>query len=234
MLEQRFFDNTEALFNTLQQCCEDLLAQALQERQVASLLVSGGSSPQPLYNRLSHSELDWSRMQIALVDERWVSSEHEASNERFIRANLLQHRAAEAKFIGMKNKAPTPQQGRHESERAYQQLHKPFDLCILGMGLDGHTASWFPEAEGLEQALNQSPLCQAITARPSVVTGEYLQRMTLSRCALLQCRQIFLLISGEQKRQVYESARKQTDISAMPVAAILQQQQVPVTVFWSP
>lgn len=236
MVNEKFFDSREALLAALQEDCVAELDAALKERGQASFLVSGGSSPAPLYQRLSQINLDWSSVSVALVDERWVEREHPKSNETFVVENLLQHQAASAKLQGMKNAASTPVQGLAECEAAYRKLPQPFDLTILGMGPDGHTASLFPHAEGLEKALNpeSDELCAAINANESEVTGAFTERMTLSLAGLLKSRRLVLLITGEDKLKALRAAQEGTDVSAMPVRAVLQQSKLPLDIYWAP
>lgn len=236
MVNEKFFDSREALLAALQEDCVAELDAALKERGKASFLVSGGSSPAPLYQRLSQINLDWSSVSVALVDERWVERDHPKSNETFVVENLLQHQAASAKLQGMKNSAGNPAEGLAECEAAYRKLPQPFDLTILGMGPDGHTASLFPHAEGLEKALDpeSDELCSAINAHESEVTGAFTERMTLSLAGLLKSRRLVLLITGEDKLKALRAAQEGTDVSAMPVRAVLQQSKVPLDIYWAP
>lgn len=236
MVNEKLFDSREALLAALQEDCVAELSAALKERGQASFLVSGGSSPAPLYQRLSQINLDWSSISVALVDERWVDRDHPKSNETFVVDNLLQHQAAEAQLQGMKNSAGTPIEGLAECEAAYRKLPQPFDLTILGMGPDGHTASLFPHAEGLEKALDpeSDELCAAINAHQSEVTGSFTERMTLSLAGLLKSRRLVLLITGEDKLKALRAAQDGSDVSAMPVRAVLQQSKVPLDIYWAP
>lgn len=236
MGNEKFFDSREALLAALQEDCVAELSAALKERGQASFMVSGGSSPAPLYQRLSQINLDWSSVSVALVDERWVDRDHPKSNETFVVDNLLQHQAASAQLQGMKNAANSPAEGLAECEAAYRKLPQPFDLTILGMGPDGHTASLFPHAEGLEKALDpeSDELCAAITAHESEVTGAFTERMTLSLAGLLKSRRLVLLITGEDKLKALRAAQEGSDVSAMPVRAVLQQSKVPLDIYWAP
>lgn len=238
MIKEFFFEDQVSLLAALLENCQSTLAKALADNVSATLLVSGGSSPKPLYQQLSYSDLPWSRLKVALVDERWVEPGMSGSNETFIRDNLLQHQAADAQFIGMKNSAETALLGLKQCEENYAQLSRPFDLTILGMGPDGHTASLFPDAHGLTNAMdvNQPALCAAIEANKSEVTGELTERMSLTLYGLMQSKQINLLITGEEKLKVYRKALSspQQAFMSTPVCAVLQQSKVPVTVYWAP
>ena len=197
-------------------------------------MVSGGSSPAPVYRRLSQADLDWNNVYVGLVDERWVDLDHDKSNEAFVINTLIQNQAKNAHLVGMKNAAATAAEGLTDCENAYQQLASPFDVTVLGMGPDGHTASLFPHAQGLEEALSTKALLSAIDARQSEVTGEFTERMTLSLAGIINCRHLLLLISGEEKLATYREALAGDDVAAMPVRAVLQQKDITVTVYWAP
>jgi len=122
------------------------LQQALLSRGQASLMVSGGSSPKPVYEALSKADLDWSKITVTLVDERWVDSGEVGSNEDFIRETLLQNNAAQANFFGLKTAHKTVELGLTEARSRFSSVDNPFDVCVMGMGSDAHTASWFPNS----------------------------------------------------------------------------------------
>ena len=228
------FNDRDPLFDSLLERFVDGLRTALDERDRATLLVSGGSTPLPLYRALANTDIDWSRVDVALVDERWVSVENEASNEGMIRRVLLSGHAADARLTGMMNKYPTPATGAAECDRRYAALPKPYDLCLLGMGPDGHTASLFPGARGLESAIRRRSHCAAIEARPSAVTGENLLRMTMTPWSLLQSRRLVLLITGEDKRRVLQQARQSGTSGDLPISLFIHQQETPLEVYWAP
>lgn len=235
MVTECLFENRQDMVAALQLVCVTALNDAIAERGEATFMVSGGSTPEPLYQSLSQVDLDWQSVYVALVDERWVDLEHEKSNEAFTLQHLIQNKAAAANLIGMKNTATTAQEGLADCESAYQQLAQPFDITILGMGSDGHTASLFPHAQGLEAALiaDANELCAAITAHQSEVTGTITERMTLSLAGLLRSKSLLLLITGDEKLAVLRKAQAGTDVNEMPIRAVLQQQQVPVIIYWA-
>ncbi|MDJ0778854.1 MAG: 6-phosphogluconolactonase [Gammaproteobacteria bacterium] len=233
-LSEHRFDDRDAMIEALRQTIAGELDNALAQNAQATLLLSGGSSPAPLYRGLSETPLDWQRVDVALVDERWVDPGDAASNERLLRATLLQNHAAAARFTGMKNNHPSPFSGESECNRAYARLQTPFDLALLGMGPDGHTASLFPGASGLTEALDRQLHCAAIRARRSEVTGEFLERMTLTPWSLLQSRRLLLMITGDEKWRVYQQARQNGADIDLPVSLLLDQDRVPVAVYWAP
>lgn len=236
MVTEHLFENRQDMINALQAVCVAALNEAIEARGEATLMVSGGGTPEPLYKGLSNVELDWESVYVALVDERWVDFEHDKSNEAFTVKTLIQNKAAVANMVGMKNTAATAAEGLADCEAAYQQLAQPFDVTILGMGSDGHTASLFPHAPGLDAALNPDApqLCAAIIANQSEVTGAITERMTLTLAGLLRSKSLLLLITGDEKLAVLRQAQAGTDVNEMPIRAVLQQQKVPVAVYWAP
>lgn len=202
---------------------ESVLRQAVVTRGTASLMVSGGSSPKPLYARLSHADLDWSKVTISLVDERWVDPGQAGSNEDFIRENLIQNEAAAAKFFGLKTSHPSVAKGLKSAEAKFKTVSRPFDVCVMGMGSDAHTASWFPNSKGLDAALsfeNENILC-AVDAAGAPVAGNHPHRITLTLRAVLDSHCVVLFIPGEAKREVFDSAASKP-LSNAPVQALLR------------
>lgn len=200
---------------------ESGLREALSNRGRASLIVSGGSSPKPVYERLSQAELDWSNVTISLVDERWVDPGQVGSNEDFITDTLLKNRALDAKFFGLKTGHDTVEAGLAEAEARFQAILQPFDICVMGMGTDGHTASWFPYSGGLDEAMTRSSILCAIDATGCEVAGDHPSRISLTMKAVLDARTIILFIPGEAKRHVFDAAPEKT-LSEAPVQALLK------------
>ena len=146
-------------------------------------------------------------------------------------SHLLQDRAFAATFIGMKNSAATAGEGEAECEQQLQQVPRPFDVCILGMGSDGHTASLFPGAEKLDKAtdMKSSRTCMGIAP----LTAPH-ERMTLTLPAILDSRQLILHITGRKKYDVLQQALAEGPAEDMPIRFILRQQAAPLTVYWAP
>ncbi len=236
MLKQFLFADRDSLFDALALACARHLDRALAENGQASFLVSGGSTPAPLYRTLSESDLDWPNIHVALVDERWVDKDHEASNEALIERSLLINNAADAPFSGMKTAAETAQEGCAETEQRYRSIPQPFTVAVLGMGNDGHTASLFPHAQGLSEALaeDNGQLTAAITAKQSDVTGPNTERLTLTLNGLLNARRLIILLTGEEKLAVFKQALADGAVEDMPVRAVLRQNKVPVELYWAP
>ncbi len=208
---------------------EASLSEAVKQRGLASLVVSGGNTPRALFEALSQRELPWSQITITLADERWVDISSEASNEAMVRKTLLQGPASEANFMPLKNTAETAAEGQQMCHEIFSSLPGPFDLVILGMGDDGHTASLFPGVSGSALNSNSIALCESIT--PPDAPHE---RMTLTAKALLNSRKLILHIVGDSKWQVYQNALSEGSADQMPIRIALHQDKVPVDVYWSP
>ena len=207
------------------------LNAALARRAAASLVVSGGRTPAAMFALLARQPLEWARVQITLADERWVGADDPASNETLVRNALLREHAAAAQLIGMKNAAPTAAAGAAPAWRSINAMPQPFDVVVLGMGDDGHTASLFPDSVGLGSALDAAAAPACVAMQPLAAPHA---RLSLNLAALLRSRRICIQISGAGKWQVYQHALAAGPVEEMPVRAILRQQAVPVDVYWCP
>ena len=224
------FADQQALCQRLSQRICAALQKAVADRGKAGLVVSGGRTPVPLFAALSEISIKWDRVFITLADERWVEASDRDSNEASIRKHLLRNQAEGAHFHGLKNGHASAGDGEKECSKKLARLPMPFDIVILGMGPDGHTASLFPGAARLPEALDTGSgrPCMAVTPKRAPH-----DRMTLTLPALLDSRQIYLHLSGKDKREVYERALGGDSIEEMPVRAVLDQDKVPVDVYWA-
>lgn len=225
------YPSSEQLVAALAVRISALLREGIRECGQASLAVSGGSTPVPLFNRLAETELEWNKVTVFLVDERWVETDDPDSNEKMVHRHLLRDKAAAASFIGMKNEAATASTGEAACEKRLRQLPWPCDCLILGMGNDGHTASLFPGAANLDAAvdLHSGRICMAI--RPPAAPHE---RITLTLPAILNSRQLILHLQGEEKKRVLARAQEAGVADEMPIRFILRQRTTPLAVYWSP
>ncbi|WP_026940959.1 6-phosphogluconolactonase [Hellea balneolensis] len=187
----------------------------------ASLMLSGGSSPKPVYLALTQMDLPWNKVTIGLVDDRWIERGKPGSNETFLDESLFKGKAKAATFIGLKTGAAKPAEGVSEAEEKLASIAKPFDVCVMGMGLDGHTASWFPNSKGLEEALDiQNPnTVIAIDAAGCPVAGDHPERITLTLSAVMASKQIILMIPGAEKSNVFKDSAHKSVYEA-PVKAL--------------
>ncbi len=225
------FVDAKALIKTLAMRIRTDLVEAIQTKNGASLIVSGGATPMGLFEALSHIDLPWEKVTVGLVDERWVDVANADSNEKLVRSHLLKDKAARAQFIGMKTKAESAVVAEGACDGRYEKISKPFDLVLLGMGTDGHTASWIPGADRLEAAVNPYSRKSCVGLRPA---GSIYDRLTLTLPMILNAHRICVHIEGDDKRKSYEKAAAGGSCQVMPIRYILGQNKVPVTVFWAP
>jgi 6-phosphogluconolactonase len=230
-VELKRFGSADALAVEVASDVAAELAQAIAVRGHAGVLLSGGHSPARLFEQMRTQVLDWSRVSIALVDERWVEPSDPGSNERFVREALLSERAAAARFVGLKNPAPSPELGAAAAWDASARIARPVDITVLGMGDDGHTASLFPGSPNLPSALDlEAP--EGYVGMWAPVPPQ--PRLSLNLRALLDSRRILILILGESKLRTYAAACGPGPVEEMPVRAVLRQRRVPVEVVWAP
>ena len=227
MSEWRSFDSKEQLDTQLAKQIALKLQEDIVRDGSASMAVSGGSTPKNMFFQLSACDIQWSEVDITLVDERWVDPCNEDSNERLVRECLLRNRAATARFLGLKTRCKDATEGLASAGERLAHVHRPFSIVVLGMGNDGHTASWFPRASNLENLLDPEGGAELAVSDP--VTAPH-QRITLTYPAVLSARNIFIHIAGEEKKKVLKEA---VAVGA-PIAAILQQATTPVTIWWAP
>ena len=223
------FAGKQQLAESLARDVAEQLNDAISKRGKASLVVSGGSTPKPFFTALREQNVDWDKVYVTLADERWVDNSHTDSNEKLVRENLL---VGGMNFVPLKNASADAAAGVDAANRAIESMPLPFDVTILGMGDDGHTASLFPTAAELEHALNVAEAgvyCAALNP-PSYASHP---RMTLTLPALLNSRRIILHITGAGKQDVYEKACRFGPVAEMPIRAVLRQEMTPVDVYWA-
>ena len=224
------FADRDTLAAALANTVSSRLNAAIATRGQASIAVSGGSTPERFFNVLSQADLDWGKVSVTLIDERWVSPGHERSNARLVTGKLMTNRAAAAKFIPLYTQSDSPEDGMPAILAALADMPMPFDVAILGMGADGHTASFFPGGDHLAGALDPDNrnLLIAMTAKGA---GE--PRITFTLAPILASGLIALHIEGQDKNAVLGQALADGPVADMPVRAVLRSGR-PVTVFWAP
>jgi 6-phosphogluconolactonase len=223
------FDNAPALDRALADAVAARLTVAIAANGKASLVVSGGRTPVDMLERLSCAQIRWDAVTVTLADERWVEPGHADSNERMVRTHLLRNAAAAARFVPLKNSAATPEAGTAATAAASNSIARPFDVVLLGMGDDAHTASLFPGAAELEAGLTTAAPCLAVHPLHAPHA-----RMSLSLNSLLDSRSIVVQIAGAGKRSVIERAAEPGPVEDMPIRAILRQRKTPVEIYWCP
>lgn len=212
------------------QVAEALNAE-LQADGRAILAVSGGSTPKRFFEKLSVKDIDWAGVTITLVDERWVSEDSERSNAALVKANLLQNKAASANFLALYTGDSSPEAGVKTLEAKFGKLGQPITAAVLGMGNDGHTASFFPDGDQLAAALDLKNANNFITMQ---APGAGEPRITFTLAALLKADFLALHIEGTEKQRVLGEALAEGPAEDLPIRAVLREKQSDLTIFWCP
>jgi len=223
------FDSPDALTIAFAADLVSILKTGIQTRGRASLVVSGGRTPLPLFKQLSETDLEWDKVDITLADERWVEEGHEASNTSLVKQNLIQNKAASARFVELKTEGQDAKDGVLAAQDNVARMAQPFDALILGMGEDGHTASLFPCSEQVQAGLDMNSGNTCIAVQPTTAPH---QRISLTLPALLNSRNIFVHLTGEKKKQVLLDAIENASELQKPITAVVN--RAPVTLMWAP
>lgn len=227
MLTEKLFDSRQAASAAAAADIADCLRRDLENAPRSTVVVSGGTTPAACFDILSREELAWDRVQFAMSDERWVPASHPDSNEKLIRETLQRNAAERAGILSI-------YQGDLSVDERCDALqkHRPeqkFACSLLGMGTDGHFASLFPDADNLPVGLDQKTTRFYLPVR---TTASPHPRVSMTLAALLRSNAIFLLFFGDEKRAVLDKAV--AGDTSLPISALLQQQQTPVSLYWAP
>jgi 6-phosphogluconolactonase len=228
-LSQSKFRPTEQLNTAFVRKITKLLRDGIEENGRASLVVSGGRTPADLFNALSKAHLEWDKVDISLADERWVDNTDDASNEKMLRTKLLINNAANANFVPLKTQHGDAKDAVLACTENLQNMRTPFDVLILGMGEDGHTASLFPCSEQLAEGLDLESGSSYIAVQPTTAPN---QRISLTLPAILNSNQIFLHLTGESKKDVINTVLSDDDAMVMPIRAVINNADVELV--WAP
>ena len=221
-------NSSESLVVDLARSIGEILDDSIKKNGSASLAVSGGSTPKPLFEELSLLDLDWSRVDLTLVDDRWVDSNHKDSNELLVKTHFIKNKAAKVNFVPLKSDAQSAKEGVLLSEEALKSIAMPFDIIILGMGADGHTASLFPCSDELPVGMDLNTTSHLVATTPK--TAPY-ERISLTAKSIFEARKVILHLNGSAKLHTLEEAMNLSDSSQMPIYAFLQHG---LDIFWSP
>lgn len=189
--------------------------------------LSGGSTPEPIYRALARQKLDWEKVTFALVDERNVPLSSPSSNEAMIERTLEAAFNAGAEIKPMYFAGQSVEAAADSANGLYAPLR--YDIALMGMGEDGHTASWFPNARGLDEALRENTKRSVVAIHAPQAQGSA-ERLTLTRNALKRARALVLVITGDAKRARLKQALATQDA---PVAALFGVYMPPIEVLWA-
>ena len=211
--------------------------EAIVDKGKAIVAFSGGSTPKPLFEALVDHDIDWSNVIVTLVDERWVDESHELSNALFLRENLLQHLSDEVSFVPLYHPALSLEESfdtviKTYCERTGSSVRQPrkLDIVILGMGGDGHTASFFPDASNIASLVDANDSSFLATCEsPST----QVPRITWTLNTLLNTSFLALHFTGCSKRQVFEQALVAGAHTELPIRSAIFQDMVPLNIYYA-
>lgn len=186
------------------------LSFAIQQKASATLLLSGGSTPSGVYRLLATADIDWRLVHVGLVDERFVPIDNPFSNFRLLKETLAQHNAKHVQIYPMVLNSSAYAQNLQEIEATYRKFTQP-DVCLLGMGPDGHTASIFPNDPASEEANYNEVVLLSNTNAPA----EPIQRITFNGPVLRRSNSLYLMLTGAQKKEVFDNSAQ----LHLPIAA---------------
>ncbi|WP_343225041.1 6-phosphogluconolactonase [Luteimonas sp. MC1828] len=207
------------------------LKRDLEQQPRARLLLSGGNTPGAAYEALSRAPIEWERVDVALVDERWLLPDDVDSNARLVRESLLRNHAARARFEAI------TRAGRSIEEAvttANMHARQAAGVVVLGMGDDGHTASLFPGMRGLDDAFASTRPYVAVDARGCPGAEQWPRRISLTPAGIAPAHSRFLLIRGLHKRALLERVLAGDDPAEFPVRIAFLTPGAPLRVLWSP
>ncbi|MBC2771791.1 6-phosphogluconolactonase [Rhizobium sp. AQ_MP] len=229
--QMKTFETGAALAAGLADAVVAALSAAIARQGEATLAVSGGSTPKAFFEALSTRNLDWPKVKVTLVDERFVPEDNPRSNHLLVKTHLLKNAAEAAEFVPLYRPEATIEEAAVTASGIVPGMTKPFDVAILGMGTDGHTASFFPGGNHLEAALDLEQPRRVMTME---APGAGEARLTLSFSALHDAGLLVVHIEGNEKKAVLDKALAGTDETDMPIRAVLERARTTPDIYWAP
>ncbi|KQY84909.1 6-phosphogluconolactonase [Brevundimonas sp. Root1423] len=210
----------------------DTLSAALAESGKAMFAGSGGSTPAPIYRRMAQTDLDWSKVAVTLIDERYVPETSPESNAALIKQTLMTGPAAAARFVPLYHSEVTVDRAAALAAHALAHEGRHLDAVLLGMGEDGHICSMFPNSPTLKTLLSPT-LPPTVLGVPHGRDGAApsLERLSINLPYLMQARRVVLALTGAAKRAVFEREAA-GDQRVQPIAALIAA-NVPLDVLWT-
>jgi len=206
-----------------------IVESALDARDACLLALPGGNTPTPIFAKLAAAKLPWKKVTIIPTDERLVPMQDERSNVRALAKAFL---AAGARVVPIAADIADHKLAGNSADAVLQDLPWPPDLCWLGMGEDGHTASIFAGPD-LADALDAPKARRAVGVMPDPLPAEApVPRVTLTRAAILSARTILITITGEKKRALLEQAIADGQSSRLPIGRVLAEAEQPIDIHW--
>ncbi len=227
------YTDGDALIAAVTAQLHDRCASALKQRGNALLSLAGGRTPLPIYRALAGSALDWAHVVAMPGDERCVPHTHAASNVAALREAFAAAKGVQIESLTVADGDPDASLGH---ARTMLAAHAgAFDAVVLGMGEDAHTASLFPGAEALPEAMSKETREDAFLLVPRTLPPEApFPRITLGLARLLRARSLHLIVTGARKREVLRAAQTAYDPLRAPISALLHASGTVVHLHWSP
>tara|TARA_B110001452_G_C15119094_1_gene390061 strand:- start:171 stop:863 length:693 start_codon:yes stop_codon:yes gene_type:complete len=227
MWTETISDSEEVLAQKLALSVSKQLNACIDDKNKACLAVSGGKTPVAFFQQLSQQDVEWSKVTIILVDERWLPTDHTDSNEKLVRDHLIQNKAKQAYFLGLKNDAELPSEGIMDCETQLRTQIDHIDVVVLGMGWDGHTASWFTDSKQLAALLDGETSAWCLPVEDDFLPQP---RMSLTWRFMKRAEKIYLHFSGEEKNNVFNKACEGIN-EQLPVSHVLHQDGISISVY---
>jgi 6-phosphogluconolactonase len=226
------YDDAAELADAVAGDIQFVIESAIDARGSAVIALAGGKTPLPAYEKLAKAKLDWKRVTIVPGDERIVPLGDPLSNVTALGKTFI---PKGARVMPIVPRATDDYKAAGRSADALMQdLHWPLDLCVLGVGGDGHTASIFPGPD-YDEALNGPRERRALGVMPDPLPPEApVARVTLSRAGIITARALLIAVTGKDKRKVIEDAIKQGAGSTYPIGRVLADVELPVDIHWAP
>jgi len=226
------YDDAEEMAEAVAGDIQFIIESAIDARGAAVVALAGGKTPLPIYARLSEAKLDWKRVTIIPGDERIVPLGDPLSNVTALAKTFLPKGARVMPIVPTAT-ADYKAAGR-SADALMQDLHWPLDLCLLGVGADGHTASIFPGPD-FDEALNGPKERRALGVMPDPMPADApVARVTLSRAAIVSSASVMIAVTGDAKRRVIADAISQGAGSPYPIGRVLADTELPVDIHWAP
>lgn len=223
LMKRKYYPDIQDLISGFTDYATTVLNRTLTKQPQASLVVPGGNTPRYFLPELAKCPLSWDRIAVTLSDERWVDTDHEESNERLVRENLLVHLPDNTNFVGLKTSHSSPANAIDEIEQRLNTLHTPLSLTVLGLGEDGHIASLFPGTNIAKQETTHHCVAVDQPCAPSA-------RISLSLSLLTNSEHIAFVVVGDQKRQLLDQLHIKEN-PKLPITWLTQRSKSSVTVF---
>ncbi len=225
------YDDADEMADALAGDIQFIIESAIDARGAAVIALAGGNTPRATYEKLATAKLDWKRVTIVPTDERVVPLGDPLSNVTMIGRAFIPKGARVMPVVP--NATADYKAAGRSADALMQDLHWPLDLCLLGMGADGHTASIFPGPD-FDEALNGPKERRALGVMPDPLPPEApIGRVTLSREGIVTARALMMAITGQAKRDVLEAAIEQGPSSRYPIGRVLADAELPVDIHWS-